>query len=127
MKKRFYAVAVGEEPGIYTSWERAKRHVNGYPGAIYKGFSNKHDAERFLKNPSYGEKQFSKKPMPKKRSRFLPNKIPQREVNPLQLESFYNGEKPPWEYPEYIYCIEGLLQESIDRLDLSESVVCWFQ
>lgn len=122
-----YAVAVGRKPGIYPTWDEAEIHVKGYPGAMYKKFKTANAAKRFIENSSYGEKQFSKKPTPKKKSCFLPNKIPQREVNPLQLESFYNGEKPPWEYPEYIYCIEGLLQESIDRLDLSESVVCWFQ
>jgi len=51
MAGKFYAVAVGREPGIYTDWPRAKQQVDGFPGAIYKGFPGRAEAETWLKNP----------------------------------------------------------------------------
>ena len=34
-KYRFYAVAVGHEPGIYCIWDYAKKQVHGYVNAKY--------------------------------------------------------------------------------------------
>ena len=44
----YYAVKVGKEPGIYTSWPDAKAQVNGFPGATYKKFATKQSAESWL-------------------------------------------------------------------------------
>jgi ribonuclease HI len=52
MANKFYAVAVGREPGIYTDWPLAKRQVDGFAGALYKGFPDRAEAEAWLKNPS---------------------------------------------------------------------------
>lgn len=49
MEKKYYAVKVGKIPGIYFSWEDCKAMVNGYPGAVYKSFTNLTEAEAFLK------------------------------------------------------------------------------
>ncbi len=40
-----YVVWVGRHPGIYDSWNEAKQQVDGYPGAQYKSFSSREDAE----------------------------------------------------------------------------------
>lgn len=48
MEKKYYAVKVGKIPGIYFSWEDCKAMVNGYPGAVYKSFTNLTEAEAFL-------------------------------------------------------------------------------
>lgn len=45
---KFYAVRKGSKPGIYTDWETTKKQVNGFPGAIYKGFKTRSDAEAFM-------------------------------------------------------------------------------
>lgn len=45
---KFYAVRKGTKPGIYTDWETTKRQVNGFPGAIYKGFKTRSEAEAFM-------------------------------------------------------------------------------
>ena len=47
-KPKFYAVVQGLQPGIYDDWEMAKEHVVGYPGAIYKSFSSKKEAEEYM-------------------------------------------------------------------------------
>jgi ribonuclease HI len=62
-KKKFYAVAVGKTRGIYTQWfgpSGAEIQVRGYPGAVYKGFANRQEAEAFLeKRPEKAAKHFA--------------------------------------------------------------------
>lgn len=47
-KPAFYAVAVGKTPGIYSTWDECKRMVTGVPGAKYKKFGTKEEAEAFV-------------------------------------------------------------------------------
>ena len=48
MAGKFYAVKKGKTPGIYLTWDECKRMVHGYPGAVYKGFKTREEAEQFL-------------------------------------------------------------------------------
>lgn len=48
MKGKYYAVRVGVTPGVYSTWETAKQMVEGYPGAIYKSFTDEKAAYEFL-------------------------------------------------------------------------------
>lgn len=52
-KNKYYAIASGRKPGIYDNWPEAQAQVNGYPGAKYKGFLTKREAEAWLKDPVY--------------------------------------------------------------------------
>ncbi len=45
-KKKYYVVWEGKTPGIYDSWEACKRQVDGFPGAKYKSFESRGEAER---------------------------------------------------------------------------------
>ena len=45
---KYYAVKVGRQPGIYTTWEECKSQVNGYSGAIYKSFATLQEAKVFM-------------------------------------------------------------------------------
>lgn len=47
-KKKYYAVKIGRSTGIFDTWEKCKKQIEGYSGAIYKSFSNYEDAEKFL-------------------------------------------------------------------------------
>ncbi len=47
-KKNFYAVKKGLIPGIYVSWADCKTQIDGYSGAIYKGFATKEEALEFM-------------------------------------------------------------------------------
>ena len=47
-RQKYYAVKVGSVPGIYLSWAEAEPLVKGYPGAQYKSFSTKEEAESYL-------------------------------------------------------------------------------
>jgi len=48
MKKMFYAVKVGRNPGIYTTWEECEQQISGFPGNKYKKFKTFEEAETFL-------------------------------------------------------------------------------
>jgi len=58
-KKKFYAVASGRECGIFTDWVIAEKQVKGFPGAIFKSFLNKSDAEKWMEDPAYSKKPSS--------------------------------------------------------------------
>ena len=49
MKKRFYGVRSGYQPGVYNSWEQCRAQVEGCPNSEYKGFATRHEAEEYLK------------------------------------------------------------------------------
>lgn len=49
MSKKYYAVREGRKPGIYTTWDDAKKQVHGFKNASYKSFKTKKEAESFLK------------------------------------------------------------------------------
>ena len=44
MAKKYYAVKIGKEAGIYETWDQCKTMVHGYPGAVYKSFSTREEA-----------------------------------------------------------------------------------
>lgn len=48
MAKKYYAVKKGLTPGIYVSWPDCQAQINGYSGAIYKGFATKEEALDFM-------------------------------------------------------------------------------
>jgi len=61
-KKKYYAVAVGRNTGIFTQWfgdGGAERLVRGYPGAVYKGFATEEEARAFI-NTRAGKKNKSR-------------------------------------------------------------------
>ncbi|CAG8806976.1 11606_t:CDS:2, partial [Racocetra persica] len=45
----YYAVRVGHEPGIYLSPKQCKEQIHEYPGALYKKFDTRQQAEDFIK------------------------------------------------------------------------------
>ncbi|HNX24710.1 MAG TPA: ribonuclease HI [Spirochaetota bacterium] len=53
--KKFYAVAKGHKPGIYNNWPAAQAQVEGFHGAVYKGFPSMAEAEEWLKSPGFSK------------------------------------------------------------------------
>ncbi len=52
-KKHFYAVLKGRSPGIYTRWSGtggAEEQIKGYPGAVFRGFATRGEAEYYLRS-----------------------------------------------------------------------------
>ncbi len=46
---KFYAVAKGRVPGIYTDWDTAQLQIKGWKGPRFKKFSTKAEAEEFIR------------------------------------------------------------------------------
>jgi ribonuclease HI len=44
-KKKYYVVWQGNQPGIYDNWTECQLQIKGYPGAKYKSFSSRAEAE----------------------------------------------------------------------------------
>ncbi len=47
-KQRYYVVWKGRKTGIFTSWAECERAITGYPGAEYKAFDSRAEADRAL-------------------------------------------------------------------------------
>lgn len=56
-KKNFYVVVKGVVPGIYKTWAECQKNTSGYPGAIFKGFETKEEADAFFENGRMYEDQ----------------------------------------------------------------------
>jgi ribonuclease HI len=48
MASKYYAVRTGRTPGVYHTWDECKKMVHGFPGAIYKSFATREEAEMFV-------------------------------------------------------------------------------
>lgn len=48
MTNKYYAVVSGRVPGIYNNWPAVESMVKGFPGAIFKSFKTKIEAENFI-------------------------------------------------------------------------------
>jgi ribonuclease HI len=44
-KSKYYVVWNGYEPGIYKTWTECQQQIKGFPGARYKAFATREDAE----------------------------------------------------------------------------------
>lgn len=46
----YYAVAKGKTVGIFSTWEECQAQVKNFKGAIYKKFTNRGEAEQFIRD-----------------------------------------------------------------------------
>ena len=59
MAKKFYVVWAGRETGVFTDWATTHRHVNAFPGARFKSFSSRTEADQAFRSggpPSTGRR-----------------------------------------------------------------------
>ena len=47
---KYYAVAKGHNPGIYTDWDTTNENVKGFAGAIYESFKSMEEAHEYIDN-----------------------------------------------------------------------------
>ena len=50
-KKKYYVVWKGKKTGVFDSWELVKNLIQGVPGAKYKSFSSRDEAQKAFVNP----------------------------------------------------------------------------
>lgn len=55
MAGKYYAVRVGSRPGIYLSWAECEAVTKGYPGAVFKSFKTRAEAEVFMNGEAKAE------------------------------------------------------------------------
>lgn len=61
-KIKYYAVANGRVPGIYTDWPSTQKQVSGYPSARHKKFDTENEAWAFINaNRHFVERAFQQK------------------------------------------------------------------
>lgn len=60
--KKFYAVKKGKITGVFEKWEECKASVDGFPGAIYKGFGTREEAQSFLGYPKRKDASTAERP-----------------------------------------------------------------
>ena len=48
MAKKYYAGSRRAQTGVFPTWEQCRAQVEGFSGAIYKGFPTREEAESFL-------------------------------------------------------------------------------
>ncbi|MEA3503931.1 MAG: ribonuclease H family protein [Bacteroidota bacterium] len=94
--KKFYVVWSGAKPGIYESWDKCKRQIQGFPAARYKSFPSQEMAEEAFKNNPW---KYIGKNVPKqalsaaeKRRIGTPNK------NSISVDAACSGNPGPMEY-----------------------------
>jgi ribonuclease HI len=49
-KSKFYVVWKGSSPGIYRTWSECEKQIKGVPGARFKSFSTREEAESMYQN-----------------------------------------------------------------------------
>lgn len=48
--QKFYAVANGRVPGIYTTWKECQDQTSGFSGAVYRSFSTFDEADQYIED-----------------------------------------------------------------------------
>lgn len=62
MAKKYYVVWVGRKRGVFTSWQEVEPLVTRYPGAKFKAFPTREEAEAaFQSGPEYTKQPVDKK------------------------------------------------------------------
>lgn len=104
--KKYYAIAKGRQTGVFnTTWAEAKQLVEGFPGARYKGFTDKTAAQAWLKGGATNTKSVQKKSTEVAAAAPLPANALQvytdggsRNTGNVQGGHVKNGDKAAWAY-----------------------------
>lgn len=107
MKKKFYVIWVGHQPGIYTTWEEAQAQIKGFKGALFKSFPTLTAAQLALAQgaatsapkaaASAKPAVASKQPSSSVKSRKQPV-LPPRVPNSISVDAACSGNPGPMEY-----------------------------
>lgn len=95
-KNNYFVVWDGKTPGIYASWNECKRQTDGYPGAKYKGFATREEAEKAMNSSCWeyiGKNVKAKAPDPALMAKYgLPN------MESLSVDAACSGNPGAMEY-----------------------------
>lgn len=95
-KSKYYVVWIGQTPGVYDSWELCSLMVDGWKGAVYKGFDSLEEARKAYELPpeNFIEKKTAKGRKKEQKTRELPQQVCRQALavdaacsgNPGQME-----------------------------------------
>lgn len=95
-KSKYYVVWIGQTPGVYDSWELCSLMVDGWKGAVYKGFDSLEEARKAFELPpeNFIEKKTAKGRKKEQKTRELPQQVCRQALavdaacsgNPGQME-----------------------------------------
>ena len=92
-KKKVYAVKRGRMTGLFTSWDECKTQVDGFAGAIYKGFTSLQEAQAWLFGSEPIASLFGNAP-PKKtplHKNAVPDELPSPELSSADYVVYTDG------------------------------------
>lgn len=81
---KYYVVWVGLSPGVYADWESCRAQVTGVPGARYKSFPTREEAEAAYNNP---EKHLTKRKAAGRAKSAVSSRKPKDAADLLLLEN----------------------------------------
>jgi len=91
--KKYYAVKVGKQTGIFTSWDECRNSVDGFNGALYKSFKTEAEAISYLNgNGSNRTKKEQKN-----------NTVPNIDEVVAYIDGSYNDELKRFSYAAVIF------------------------
>ncbi len=96
-QKKYYVVWEGRFCGVYDNWKDCEKQIRDYPGAKYKSFPSKAEADRAFFDGHY--KYYKKNPPAKKRELLSSLKSEERPVlNSLSVDAAWNTVTKVMEY-----------------------------
>ena len=97
-QNKYYVVWIGVQPGVYDSWEECHQQVEGWKGAVYKGFATREEAEEAINLPpeNFIEKKTAAKGGRRKK---LPKPLPPEVIRQaLAVDAACSGNPGQMEY-----------------------------
>ena len=88
--KKFYAVKVGKQPGIYKTWAECQKQVTGYSGALFKSFPTEAEAQDYISGNAPGTPLDSNQ-----------NERPAGEYYDIYVDGSYHNKRYSWGFAVY--------------------------
>ena len=89
MSKKYYAVRIGREPGIYETWEECQAQTKGFPKAQFKSFELQSQAQDYMQGIDFsGSKSISGKSLFEDKPDIVIKKTSQKQIQaklPVEL------------------------------------------
>lgn len=112
-KKKVYAVRKGKKTGIFYSWDACKASIDGFSGAVYKGFFTEEEARAYLEGTEIFRSQTSKEISEKSKISEKTVSSGSRGLDGLESAQILDEEFP--EEGEIIAYVDGSFDVSLGR------------
>lgn len=94
-KKKYYVVWVGQQPGVYDSWQKCQEQIKNFPSAKYKSFKSYEEAVAAYNGDI---SDYIGKSKGKDRKRSVINKSPKPVNGALSVDAACSGNPGDMEY-----------------------------